>query len=222
MMNVYVESVIVLAMAFVDYCEKTNNAFLLDFLRNAGSGNYTRFGAELDAVGFYNGPKNGHEWCTQFIGWLFWMASGRDIEKTKKVLRIPLQGENLAAGCEYIRAYFRSAGAYDATPCIGDLVLFTTTRGSVNADHVGLLTDIGSDGTIYTIEGNKDNKVTECKYPRDYWKILGYCHPAYDNIDQDLKDLEKDYAELLQIKAEQEERLANLEERMAIIKKAVA
>lgn len=218
-MRVFVETVIAVALTMVGYCEKATNAYLLDFERNAGSSNFQRFGAELDAVHYFNGPKNGKEWCTQFIAWIFWIASGKDIEKTKKVLRVPLNEENLSAGCEYIRAYFRAAGAYDAMPCVGDLVLFTTTRGSVNADHVGLVTDIGSDGTIYTIEGNKDNKVSECKYPRDYWKILGYCHPAYDNQNKEISDLEKDYAELLDAKRMLEDEYALATGQIAAIKK---
>lgn len=234
-MKVYKETVLALAQAFVGYCEKASNSHLNDFEYNAGSANYTRFAKELDDVHYWNtgsSKKNGYEWCAPFINWDFWMASGKDISKTKQVLCIPENEENLAAGCEYIRSYFRAAGRYDASPEIGDLVIFTTKRGSVSADHIGLLTDIGSDGTIYTIEGNKDNKVTECKYPRDYWKILGYCHPLYDEASDDdatlLKhelerlqekydDLCDEYSELAELKETADNRLARLESQIGRI-----
>lgn len=183
-MKIYKETVLALADSQRDYCEKKSNANLDEWTVNAGNGNYTKYSRDLDAIRYFNGPKQGHEWCAQWINWLFWMASGRNIRETKKALYIPEDGENLAAGCEFIRAYFRKVGAYDAKPHIGDLILFTTTKGSTNADHIGLVTDISADGKkIYTIEGNKDNKVCNCVYPYDYWKILGYCHPHYANED---------------------------------------
>lgn len=173
--------IITLAEAFVGYIEKATNAYLMDFERNGGNGNWTRFSQELqDAHYFDYGPKIGKEWCTQFVAWLFWMATGKDVERTKKILCVPLNEKNESAGCEGIRKYFRRAGRYDAKPKTADLIIFTTTKGSVDADHVGILKEIGKDGKLYTIEGNKDNMVCECVYPADYWKILGFCHPVYD------------------------------------------
>lgn len=196
MRKIFVETVITLAEAFVGYCEKQTNEYLMDFERNAGNGNWTRFSQELQNVKYFDyGSKIGKEWCSQFIAWLFYMASGKNIEATKNALCVPLNELNESAGCEGIRKYFRRFGRYDAKPKIGDLVIFTTTKGSTNADHVGLLTDIGRDGKIYTIEGNKDNKVTECAYPGDYWKILGFCHPIYaDDVSDELEKLNKENA----------------------------
>lgn len=179
--KVYAETILALANAFVDYCEKASNKNLLDFTNNAGSANFTRFAKELDEAGYFDyGLKNGHAWCAPFVNWLVWEASGEDIQKTKEVMCIPLDEKNEAAGCEGIRKYGRRAGRYDAIAKKASFVIFTTTKGTVDADHTGVVTDIGRDGTIYTIEGNKDNKVTRCVYPPDYWKILGYFHPKYD------------------------------------------
>lgn len=213
MQRVYVESVISLAKAFVNYCEKKSNSNLLDFTTNAGSGNFNRFSDELDKAAYWNkgdgkSIKNGHEWCAAFINWLVFVCSDYDIVKTKEILCIPLDEENLGAGVEFLRKYFRAVGRYDAKPEKGDLVIFTTVNdGKNSADHVGLLTAIGRDGTIYTIEGNKDNKVSECFYPPDYWKILGYAHPRYDVPEDSAADKLKIIQleeELSKLKAENE------------------
>lgn len=186
MNKVYVESVLALIESQVGYCEKKTNEYLDDFTVNAGSGNFTKYARDLDAIKYWNkgdgkSNKNGFEWCAPFCNWIIWMCSGKDVDKTKEVLCIPKNEENLAAGCEFLRKYFRAAGRYDAKPKIGDLILFTTVNdGSNSADHVGFISDIGADGKLYTIEGNKDNKVTCCAYPYDYWKVLGFCHPRYD------------------------------------------
>jgi hypothetical protein len=53
------QKVIDIALAEVGYLEKKSNSNLDNKTANAGSNNYTKYGRDLDAVGFYNGKKNG-------------------------------------------------------------------------------------------------------------------------------------------------------------------
>lgn len=188
--NVYVESVLALLESQVGYHEKASNANLKDFDYNAGSGNFTKFAKELDDIHYWNlgnSNKNGYEWCAAFCNWIIWMCSGKDVDKTKEVLCIPKNEENLAAGVEFLRTYFRAVGRYDAKPQVGDLVLFHTTGGSnaagASVDHVGMAIRI-SDTELETIEGNSQNMVRHVIYSRSDGNIMGYCHPRYDNASE--------------------------------------
>lgn len=52
--------VLQIAQAEVGYREKASAAQLDDKAANAGSGNYTKYARDMDALGdFYNGPKPG-------------------------------------------------------------------------------------------------------------------------------------------------------------------
>ena len=55
--------VIQIAEAGIGYLEKKTNAKLDDKTANAGNKNYTKYARDLDALGFYNGRKNGFAWC---------------------------------------------------------------------------------------------------------------------------------------------------------------
>lgn len=172
----------------VGYCEKASNANLQEWTVNAGTKNYTKYAEDMDSLHFYNlgnSIKQGAEWCTVSAAWVLWKTLGGEndpelLKKLKYVMCVPEGVENLSAGAVYWKKYFEDAGRFDQNPQIGDIVFFTTSSAR-SADHVGMVTDIGTvSGKIYTTEGNKDNKVSECAYPKGYSTILGYGHPRYD------------------------------------------
>ncbi|MBR1900811.1 MAG: Cna B-type domain-containing protein, partial [Lachnospiraceae bacterium] len=68
------------------------------------------------------------------------------------------------------RGLYTAAGGY--TPKIGDIV-FLNLIGDEMADHVGIVTEVRSDG-IQTIEGNCDDAVQYMNYTFDGEEILGY------------------------------------------------
>lgn len=162
--------------AEVGYTEKASNSQLDSKTANAGDKNYTKYGRDLYAAGFYNGNKNGFEWCTQTMTWGFWMLAGKNKEKADY---IQCTAGNLGAGCGFAMQYYKDAGRFDKTPKVGDQVFFKYTNDSSKADHTGLVVAV-NDNTIQTIEGNSGNKVSRCSYNRSYYAILGYGHPRYD------------------------------------------
>ena len=67
-----------IARAEIGYLEKASNGSLDSKTENAGSGNYTKYARDLYNAGYYNGDKQGYEWCEVFIDWCHWIASGKD------------------------------------------------------------------------------------------------------------------------------------------------
>lgn len=58
-----IKDLVALAESEVGYLEKASNAQLDDKTANAGGANYTKYARDLDAIGFYNGKKQGYAWC---------------------------------------------------------------------------------------------------------------------------------------------------------------
>lgn len=68
----------------------------------------------------------------------------------------------------------------------GDVVFFEWSgRRTTNADHVGVVERVLSDGTIYTLEGNIADAFR--REHRDGTYVAGYGRPFYDTEEDDLK-----------------------------------
>lgn len=183
MRKIYPESVIAVCDTQIGYTEKANERYLDDFTVNAGSANYTKYARNMDRTNFYNfngeKPKQGSDYCTVFLHDSFRIAGDCNNEELKRVLCVPFGVENLCAGARWWMGYFKDAGRFYSEPKIGDII-FMTFSADRDADHVGIVSDIGKDGKIYTIEGNRSNKVDYFVYPKGYEKILGFGRPRYD------------------------------------------
>lgn len=172
-----------IAWAELGYLEKASNKDLDSKTENAGKANYTKFARDLDAIyGWYNGPKQGFDWCAVFVEWCFIRAYGAEL--AKRVLPHSIY----SAGCTQARAMYASAGRFSTTPKVGDQVFFYNSKGLVG--HTGLVVAVDRD-TITTIEGNTSAAagvvanggcVREKKYPITYNRIAGYGHPDYDAL----------------------------------------
>ena len=147
------KNVISIALAEIGYLEKQSNKNLDSKTANAGYKNYNKYARDMDAIpDFYNGLKNGFDWCAIFVAWCFMQAFGA--EKAMKLLRLPIR--SAGASCTYLAGRFRQAGRLFRTPEVGDLVLFTKNSGRTFY-HIGIVTKV--DGTrIYTVEGNTSGK----------------------------------------------------------------
>ena len=64
-----VEKVLSTARAELGYLEKASKAQLDSKTANAGDKNWTKYARDLDALGVYDGPKNGYAWCAVFVFW---------------------------------------------------------------------------------------------------------------------------------------------------------
>lgn len=174
MAKCYPEELIKLAKAEVGYKEKASDAYLDDKEKNAGKANYTKYAHDIDVnyPKFYNGRKNGFDWCAVFVDWLFIKAYGYD-----NALRLTCQPENsYGASCTMSMNYFIEKKRFSQTPKLGDQIFFGD--GSTSS-HTGVVVGIDGD-TIKTVEGNADNAVREKSYKKSDSKIMGYGHPDYD------------------------------------------
>lgn len=179
--------VIDLAYEQLNYLEKASNSQLDDKTANAGYGNWTKYGRDLDAIkDFYNGKKNGYPYCDVWYDWLHVTAYGPEV--AKRVLCQP--SNSLGAGCTFSMRYYKAAGRFGKEPKLGAQIFFGTESEST---HTGLVVKFDTN-TVWTIEGNTSSAagviangggVFEKSYPRSYGKIAGYGYPLYD---EDLDD----------------------------------
>ena len=167
-----------IAEAEIGYHEKASNFNLDSKTVNSGKGNYTKYSRDLHKAGYYNGNKQGFDWCDQFVDWCFFKLCGKNKEKAEY---LECQTGNYGAGCGFSLKYYKAAGRFDKTPKVGDQIFFKYNLNdtSYTADHTGIVVRV-TDKLIETIEGNSGNEV-ECKaYQRNDKTIVGYGHPRYD------------------------------------------
>lgn len=184
-----VQRVLEIARAEIGYREKNSAAGLDDKTANAGSGNYTKYARDLDAIpGFYNGPKQSFAWCDCWYDWLLVKAFGADLGR-----RMLCQPENSAgAGCYYSALYYRQAGRFhDSKPEPGDQIFFTYQAGEVS--HTGIVEAV-SGGIVTTIEGNSSDGVVRRSYAYGSRTIYGYGQPDWSlaaTVDVDQEQAEE-------------------------------
>ena len=167
-----------IATAEIGYHEKASNSNLDSKTANSGNKNFTKYGRDLFKAGFFNGNKNGFDWCAQFPTWCVWKLTGKNKKKTEYILCV---GGDLSAGCGFALKYYKAAGRFDKTPKVGDQIFFKYNLNdtSYTADHTGIVVRV-TDKLIETIEGNSGNEVKRKAYQRNDKTIVGYGHPRYD------------------------------------------
>lgn len=190
-----IAALIATARAELGYLEKKNNSLLEDKTANAGSNNYNKYAAQIDAnyPAFYNGKKNGYAWCDVFVDWCFIQTFG--YEKALELLCA--KEKSSGAGCIYSADYYRAKGQfYKSSPKVGDQIFFGRTG---NETHTGLVVAVSSD-TVTTIEGNTSSAsgvvanggaVCEKSYPINNYYIVGYGRPNYSLVEKVLVEVDK-------------------------------
>ena len=172
--NECVTKVLNVARNELGYHEKASNSSLDDKTANSGSGNYTKYARELDAVGnFYNGPKNGNPYCDVFVDWCVVKAFGADIGR--RMIFQPMQ--SAGAGCLYSAQYYKQAGRWVTYPQPGDQIFFSYAAGEYS--HTGIVESVAN-GMVNTIEGNTSDMVARRSYPLSSGSIVGYGRPNWD------------------------------------------
>lgn len=174
----YASKVIAIALAEVGYHEKASNSQLDSKTANSGSANWNKYAAYIDsnAPDFYNGRKNGYDWCDIFNDYCHIKAS--DVETARKAIYQPLK--STGAGCSFSASFYRSNGAWISrgagTPKPGDQIFF----GKVGSEyHTGIVVAVDSKN-VYTVEGNSSEQVAKRTYALTDTKIAGYGRPKYD------------------------------------------
>ena len=162
-----------IALAEVGYKGKKSNSQLDNKTANI-SGKYNKYARDLDNIsGFYNGKKNGYDWCDIFVDWCFVQAYG--VEKALELLCQPKK--STGAGCSFSMNFYKSKGRLFNSPQVGDQIFFGKA-GDIY--HTGLVYKV-ENGRVYTIEGNSGNsEVAKWDYPIGADYIAGYGRPAYN------------------------------------------
>ena len=181
------EKVINIALGEVGYREKETNSNLDDKTANAGDENYTKYARDLDNVaGFYNGKKNGYDWCDIFVDWCFVKALGA--ERAMQFLNQPEKSGG--AGCGVSMSYFEKIERLFKSPSLGDQIFFTDGESIY---HTGLVYDV-DDTKVYTVEGNTNGgQVAKKSYPLGASYIRGYGRPLW-NESANIEDREEEPA----------------------------
>ncbi|MGN0489315.1 MAG: CHAP domain-containing protein [Ruminococcus sp.] len=170
--------VVAIALAEVGYHEKASNSQLQSKTANAGAGNWNKYAAAIDKdhPEFYNGKKNGYDWCDIFNDWCHITAS--DEETARKALYQPKK--STGAGCPFSAKFYRENNAFisrgASKPKPGDQIFFGT-QGSEY--HTGLVVAVDNT-TVYTVEGNSAEQVSKRSYSLNSPSIAGYGRPKYD------------------------------------------
>lgn len=169
------------ALGEVGYLEKATEEALEEKTANPGSGNFTKYARDMDALrGFYNGAKQGYPWCDVFVDWCFVQSYGRTLAE-----KLLCQGRrSKGAGCRYSMEYYRARKQLFQSPRPGDQVFFQVDG---RICHTGLVTAV-DEQKIYTVEGNTSAEpgvvanggcVREKDYCLDSPVIAGFGRPDY-------------------------------------------
>ena len=159
----------------IGYHEKASNKYLDDKILNSGSGNFTKYARDLDAVeDFYNGKKQGYAYCDVTYDWFHYKAWGA--EMAMKVLCQPKK--SAGAGCLFSAQYYQAHGRFHKkNPLVGDQIFFSYRPNEYS--HTGLVECV-SGSTIVTIEGNTSDMVARRTYNINDSTIIGYGTPMWE------------------------------------------
>lgn len=182
-MSYNINKLIDVATAEVGYLEKKTNSNLDSKTGNAGVNNYNKYARDFDTKypTFYNGKKNGYEWCDIFVDWCFVSAYG--VTTALKLLCQPTK--SCGAGCSWSASYYKKNNRFYTSPKVGDQIFFRGSDGT--PCHTGIVykTDVSY---VYTVEGNTSSAsgvvsnggaVAKKKYGRNSSYIYGYGRPKY-------------------------------------------
>lgn len=141
--------------------------------------NHQKYGHEIDTIWptWYNGKKDGFDWCTQFVDWNFLTTYGYDASKI--LLNRP--DKNFGAVVKYAYNYLNAKGRTGNEPRHGAVIYFQNARG---LSHTGIVVDFDST-TVTTVEGNSGRGnyfVVKKKYQRNDSYIYGYGYPLYEEV----------------------------------------
>lgn len=170
---------IYIAMQEIGYHEKASDSQLDDPTANAGSANYTKYGA------WYGSQA---AWCHMFVSWCANQAKiGTDI--------IPEEASTVAGRQFFINANRYENSAYKGgtyTPQRGDIIYFKKGSTTAVTDHVGIVESVVGN-TVHTIEGNASDQVMRRSYSTSSSEIVGYGRPAYGSSSHKLVAYGRNY-----------------------------
>ena len=169
------------ALTQVGYIGKKSNDNLDSFTENV-TGKFTKYARDLYEAGYYNGNKNGFNWCAVFVDWCFYRAAGYSKEKASAVKPV----NSLGASVTYTHSLYSKNGRLSTNPSVGAQIFYKDGTGGFT--HTGLVYEV-HDTEIVTIEGNWGDKVSVRTLAIDDNRIADYGLPYYE-ADEDIKKRE--------------------------------
>ena len=156
--------IVYMAQTQIGYKEKSSNSNLDSFTANAGTANYTKYGA------WYG--LNPAEWCAMFVSWCanqvgistsiiskyHYCPTGMDFFKNQGVF------------------YYSSAYGGSYTPRPGDI--FFEGTSSTTSSHTGIVISV-SGNSVYVVDGNCMNQVSYHDYSLTDSGLVGFARPNY-------------------------------------------
>ncbi|WP_216206217.1 CHAP domain-containing protein [Amycolatopsis aidingensis] len=112
------------------------------------------------------------DWCADFVKYAWYKAGVRKV--------IVGDGDVLTGWARSFKEYGQTYGGWHArssgyTPQPGDAISFDW-EGNGSIDHVGVVKSANS-STVYTIEGNSSDRISQRSYSRSDGDIVGYTEP---------------------------------------------
>lgn len=179
-----VEDVLSVARGELGYIAKKTNSQLDDKTANAqtvrNASKYTKYARDLYSAGYYNGDKNGYDWCTCFVDWCVYVVAGRSKEASEAIK--PQDSYGYGAGVSGAKAAYVRIGRCDKTPRVGDQAFI---KYSGELAHTAFVIAVGN-GTVTTLDGNTSQTINGIFYPSvvrtwtrsmDWYDSFG--HPFY-------------------------------------------
>lgn len=137
-----------------------------------GANNWTKYAESADLQRLYGCYLQWQPWCE--MPYDLGMIECFGLENASKLTYQPI-GQGSAA-CRYSAAFYAAHGALKDTPEMADQIFFYDAQGEIN--HTGVVEAVGN-GIVYTIEGNKSDRVQRCSYAIGASNIAGYGRPAW-------------------------------------------
>ena len=148
-------------------------------------GKTNEYSKELDAVKFYNYPKNGvADSCSIFVDDMVYRCTSPQTANNARAALYEPNKDNCGAGCKQSAQYFKDHKAWidkAANFKAGDKIFFKRSNGALY--HTGLVVSTGA--TITTVEGNTNGgKVAKKSYKATDSKIAGAGRPKYTGYER--------------------------------------
>lgn len=134
--------------------------------------NWNKYAALPEITELYGWTPQNQPWCDIFTDAAFVSVFGLKIGAAMTYQ--PIGGGS--ALCRTSALYFREAGAWSKSPEAGDVIFFYR-GGEIN--HQGIVSAVDG-GSVYTIEGNCGDKVSERCYSLSDGSIAGYGRPRWE------------------------------------------
>lgn len=193
------KDIIDLAIKEVGYLEKSKTEYLHNpqciwyKIDGHGEDNITKYAYEIDKTDWYGGnPKNGFPWCSVFCDWLFLTCCNWDLEKASAMKFHGIYD----AVVDYAIDNYKANHRWFLEPEAGDQIFFRDYEG--DPCHTGIVVDV-DDVYVWTVEGNTSGDSFNSNgggtfkkhYLKNYWRILGYGRPLYQEDEMTVEDLIK-------------------------------